>query len=131
MHAVQNTGRNVDLTCGGQKSLFEGSDLAQESPPTIRVELGEDVVEEQDRCFAASFCEHAVLGDFERKDRRTLLSLGTVGRQETAAEAEDDIVSVRADQPNLARGLERTLLRQPRAKGRPHGFPRRDLEPDV
>ena len=64
----------------------------------VRVELAEDVVEEQERRAAVERGQDVELGELEGQDRRPLLAARGEARQVAAVELEDEVVAMRPDQ---------------------------------
>ncbi len=73
--------------------------LRQRAPPRL-VELGENVVEEEDR-RDGTLGEQLRLAEQEREDRHALLALGAEAAQVTVAGENRDVVQMRAE-PRIA-----------------------------
>ena len=68
----------------------------------LGVELGEHVVEEQERREAAAVGDQLRLGEQECEHREPLLALGAEAAQLAAGGGEDDVVEMRADAGDAA-----------------------------
>ena len=84
----------------------------------VRVELGEDVVEQDDRASGAVGAEQVGLGQLQGQDDRALLAAAGVRRDVAPGELDAQVVSMRPDQADAVPEL---LLARPRrsAGGRP------------
>ena len=61
--------------CRRHERLARLADASGEDPPAARVELGEDVVEQEQRRRAAAVEDHLGLGEKQREHGEALLSL--------------------------------------------------------
>ena len=80
------------------EGLGQRRDPPHEVGPAGRVELREDVVEEQQRRAAVERGEQVELGELEGQDRRALLAPRGEGREVPAVELEGEVVAVGADE---------------------------------
>ena len=78
--------------------LGQLGDPPDEVRPAVRVELAEDVVEQEQRRAAVERGQQVELGELEREDRRPLLAARREPGQVAAAELEGEVVAVRADE---------------------------------
>ncbi len=78
--------------------LRQRRDPPHEVRAALRVELREDVVEQEQRRAAVERREQVQLGELEREDRGPLLAARRERRQRPAAHLEHEVVAVRADQ---------------------------------
>ena len=92
--------------------------------PTIRIQLGEHVVEEEERRATVKRSHDVQLGQLEGEDGRPLLAAGGEGRQVPAIELEDEVVAVRADKGRAVPDLLVRRLRQPPRQCVPGRLPR-------
>ncbi len=79
----------------GYEGLLEISDTREESLRAVRIELGQYVIEQQQGRLAGPFVHDAIFGDLERKYRRALLPLRSVGGKRTSVKQELEIVAMR------------------------------------
>ena len=104
------------------------ADAAHQVRAAVRVQLGEHVVEEQQRRAAVDRREHVQLRELERQDRGPLLAARGEPREVATVELEGEVVAMRPDERGpvpqlLLRGLrqaasQRRLRRPPRAPAR-------------
>ena len=86
----------------GHDRLSDPADPLGERPAASRVELREDVVEENERRRAPLLGDHLRLGEQEREHGQALLALGAEAPQVPLSRADGDVVEVRAEAGDAA-----------------------------
>ena len=94
-HSIGTGGRG-QTGCRGQDALCGGQSLQQSAGPT-RIELGENVVEQQDRLSHSAVANERVGCEAEGESQRALLTLRRVSPGRYAPDFEYHVVTVRPD----------------------------------
>jgi hypothetical protein len=96
---------------GGDQDLLGFRHEGGKAVPAARVELGEDVIEDQHRVLAAG-PEQVEAGQAERERERPGLAVAGVAARRQAANAELKLVAVRASEADAPVKLARADLKQ-------------------
>ena len=103
--------------------LRQRRDPPDEMRAPLGIELGEDVVEQQERRPAVERGQDVELGELEGQDRRPLLAARREAREVAAVELEDEVVAVRPDERRPVPDLLVGGLREPAGQGVPRRLP--------
>ena len=103
--------------------LGQLGDAPHEMAAPGRIQLAEDVVEQEQRRPAVEIGQQVQLGQLERQDRGPLLAARGEGGQVAAVEAEDQVVAVRPDERGAVPDLLLGGLAQPPGQRVPRRLP--------
>jgi len=84
----------------GDDDLPLSGNLPQEGRPTLGIELGKDVVQQEHRPLARATGHHRGLGQLQAHDGRPLLTLRAIGARLTTVKQNPQVVAVRPRVPD-------------------------------
>ena len=85
-------------TDGAAEQGLPRRQMSQERPAPIRIEFGEDIVEQQDRWRAGGFGDHPMGGQTQRQRQRSLLPLRGMGPLRHPVDGQEQFVAMGSDQ---------------------------------
>ena len=92
------------------ESLLVRADALEKRALPVGVELGEHIVEQENRRLSRPRGDDRVFGDFKREDRGAALTLRAEGRDRLTFQPQLDVVAMRADERRPSLALTRTRL---------------------
>ena len=91
-----NVGHDMVGIGAGDKDLGL-VDTFQQAAAAVSIQLGHDIIQQENRTLADVLCDDAEFSQFERQDGRSLLSLGRIGLHGLLIQQQFKIITMRTD----------------------------------